>query len=106
MADDIEPVPEFAPGEGYEPKPGRPQPELPAPRVEVVPTAIFQAPMVNDPDDRVGARCHAHGPIIVAEGKPTELPCVRRRDHVERGQGEHRAFAGVDPAQRVWYEWH
>ncbi|HET7110195.1 MAG TPA: hypothetical protein VFI41_04945 [Gemmatimonadales bacterium] len=97
---------EYAPGEGYEPKPPK-APELPAPSpIEVVPIAIHQRPNFPDPDDRVGARCHAPGPKVMVEGKRIELPCVRRRGHVERGDINHRAMQGEKPEHRVFYEWH
>lgn len=107
MPEDIEPVPVFAPGEGYEP--ARPSVPNPEPRVPpkpgFVPTAIYSTAVVHDPDDKVGARCHEPGPTVPAEGKEVVLVCVRRRSHEKRGEPTHRCFAGVNPLQRVWYEW-
>lgn len=96
---------EYAPGDGYEPRPPKGPPELPSsPASGVVPTAIFQTPMIADPEDRVGARCGATGPTVKAEGKTVNLPCIRHRDHVNHGS-RHRAFQGDKPEARVWYEW-
>lgn len=100
-----EEIPEFLPGEGYEPA-RPPVPESPpAATPGRLPTAIITAPMIHDPDDQTGARCGDPGPNVKAEGKMVNLPCVRRRGHQERGEADHRCFSGQDPLTRVWYQW-
>lgn len=101
----MEDTPVFAPGEGYEPKAPKPVEPPIVTAVDVVPIAIHQTPLMSDPDDAVGARCHAPGPKIMAEGRLVELPCIRRRGHIDRGQPYHRAFQGEKPEHRVFYEW-
>jgi hypothetical protein len=101
--------------ESYHPDPKVPQPELePAELVPPTQEALvlqpnqfrtIQSPMISDPDDTTGARCFAPGPNVQAEGKTVNLPCIRRRGHVERGEKAHRSMAGEHPESRVFYEW-
>jgi hypothetical protein len=104
MPEDIDPIPEYAPGEGY--APARPKDPEPAPsggKVTLSPRQFkaIHSPMISDPEDTVGARCFDHGPEVKAEGKMVGLPCVRKRGH----SGAHRSFQGEHPESRVFYEW-
>lgn len=110
MSDDDEEVPEYAPGEGYEPSPP-PRFEgnfssglvIPGGPVELTSKQFktIVTPMIHDPEDTVGARCFDPGPEVKAEGKMVGLPCVRKRGH----KPPHRSFAGEHPESRVFYEW-
>jgi len=111
MPEEIDPIPEYAPGEGYEPSPppaaGLVLPGVqPAPResdVSLSPKQFKAIPsaMIHDPEDKVGARCFDPGPEVKAEGKMVGLPCIRKRGH----NPPHRSFQGEHPESRVFYEW-
>lgn len=63
---------------------------------------VTHAPMLYDTEDKLGPRCKdPDGPPFKDGNKMAYLSCIRHQDHT----GKHRAFMGVDPASRIFYEW-